>query len=1090
MHVLIRERHGLDEAAGVEDPDHAPAELIMLSFSDSDLSAFSAGWHAAPASLPTLRIVNLKGLQHPASVDLYIDKTAQHARGILVRLLGGIDYWRYGIEELQRIAKERRIALAVIPGDGFDDPALDQASNLPASTLKRLKTLCDTGGAEAARAALSQLALACGLSAGPVLGTQGLPKNGFLSRGGRQTCAVDQVLEAEGRRGTAVLVSYRSFLAAADTAPLQALHNALEDKAFRVVSVFVPSLKDPESAAWLSGWLTRLKPEVIVNATAFSGRGDGDATPFDVVDAPVMQVALAGSNRATWHSAQRGLSPADLAMHVVLPEVDGRIFAGAVSFKEPEAHDKVLGIGLRRHVPDPELIGLVAERAAALSELRQKPNADTCLALILSTYPGREDQTAHAVGLDAPQSALTILSRLAQDGFRVGVVPVSGEDLIAGLATHRLTWSAEAYRIALGTLPQSLQDALIARWGLVPDEALSFPAINVGSVMVALQPERGTRADRAKRYHDPNEPPCHAYVAFHLWLRHALQVDALIHLGAHGTLEWLPGKSVALSPHCWPSALIGALPVIYPFVVNDPGEAAAAKRRISAVTVGHIPPPLISGGVPAGLSTVERLLDEYATADGLDPRRRERLMRDILNEARASGLDRDAGLDGNADRASQLAALDAFVCDIKASQFPDGLHVFGEAPHGADADVTAAVESEMAGLMTAISGCHLRPGPSGSPWRGRRDVLPTGRNLYTIDPRTVPTRSAFDQGQRLADALLTRHLQDQGEPLRTAFIDLWGSATMRTSGESFAMALVLIGVRPIWDASSGRVSGFEITTPAALGRPRVDVTLRMSGLFRDVFPSLALLFEQAIAALSKLDEPFDENPLVKQSGARVYGPKPGTYGLGLDGELDDLSPAGTERTVEAWISGSQHAYGASEREDRGGLLQRVGAAEVHVGVQDLPETDILNASDNAAHTGGFAATARALGASPALIHVDTTRHGEASARPLTSEIARIVRSRAANPAWIAGQMRHGYRGAAALAGTLDQMAAFSALAGATHSHLFDAYFEATLGNEDIVRFLEDKNPAALAAMRQRFRDLVEHGHWKTRRNSVVAEAAE
>src|SRR6185312_580876 len=453
-------------------------------------------------------------------------------------------------------------------------------------------------------------------------------------------------------------------------------------------------------------------------------------------------------------------------------------------------------------------------------------------------------------------------------------------------------------------------------------------------------PERGEVQSRATDYHDLSRIPRHAYVAFYLWLR-TQGAHVLIHMGAHGTLEWLPGKSVALSNECWPEALIGDVPVIYPFIVNDPGEAAQAKRRIGAVTIGHLPPPLAAAAVPQDLVRLEQLLDEYSTADGLDPARRQRLVAAIRDEARTAGVEDDLGLAASAAPAEAIPRIDRFVCDLKESQFGDGLHVFGRGACG---------EAERDALIAALSGRRIAPGPAGSPHRGRRDVLPTGRNLFAVDPRAVPTRAAHAQGVKLAEELLRRHLQDHGDWPKGLVVDLWGSATMRTAGEEFSMALQLAGIAPRWDAASGRLTGFEIIPLAALGRPRIDVTLRVSGLFRDVFTPLAQLFEVASEALSQRDFEGDENPYLVRAG-RVFGPRPGQYGVGMAPTLDVFTKESREAAGEAWLASSSWsiASNGATRPDRNGIETRLMAADSFVHVQDLPETDLLLASDYAAH---------------------------------------------------------------------------------------------------------------------------------------------
>ncbi|APG46221.1 cobaltochelatase subunit CobN [Phaeobacter porticola] len=1076
MHVVFRESHGLDESDTPQDLGQTPADLVVLSFSDSDLGAFAAGWHRGKDRLPSLRLANLVALKHPLSVDVYAEQTLEGAKGVLVRLIGGESYWSYGLATLQDLARRKGIALAILPADGREDPRLDELSTLPVSTLRRLQHLCDSGGAVAAQAALAQLSLAAGLYAGPVTGLKSVPQYGCYdpNRG--------VLAELPEQDKPLVLVSfYRSYLTAADTGPVDALIGELRGRGYAAYGVFAASLKAPEAADWLRSALPDLAPAAIINATAFSAQGsDGSASPLSTTGCPVFQVALSTARRKDWAEADRGLSPADLAMHVVLPEVDGRIFAGLVSFKAPGKKDPDLQYSRFAHRADMDRVKAAVDRIEGWLRLAQLPNHDKRLALVLSTYPGRDHNLAHAVGLDALASCDEILRELWDQGYVVEPQENTGLRLME----ERLSLPLQDYKTALATLPQDLQNTLTAAWGQPEEDpdcrdgAFHFKALRAGKALIALQPERGEVKTRVDDYHDLDRTPRHAYVAFYMWLRS--QSDAIVHIGAHGTLEWLPGKSVALSAACWPEVLTGPLPVAYPFIVNDPGEAAQAKRRIGAVTLGHLPPPLAQTNLPDGMARLESLLDEYSTADGLDPARRDRLIDSIRTEAQGTGVEADLGLTPNSCAAEAITRIDAFVCDIKESQYGEGLHIFGTGQCGAD---------ERAGLIAALNGQMVAPGPSGSPFRGRADVIPTGRNLFTTDPRAVPSRAAQAQGVKLAEELLRRHLQDHGDWPKGLVIDLWGSATMRTAGEEFAMALHLAGLAPKWDEGSERVSGFEVLPLSMLNRPRIDVTLRVSGLFRDVFPGLAQMFETAAAALAAREESAADNPYLIET-PRVFGPKPGQYGLSMNPHLDDYTDEARAAAGEAWLNASSHAIDAKGdiHDAREALEARLQTTDSFVHLQDLPETDLLVASDYAAHEAGFAAAMARIGQkAPALYHMDATRPDKPQARSLGEEIARVTRARAANPDWATSMMNHGFRGAAEIAATLDHMAAFAHLAQVVQPHLFDLYFEATLGREDLVEFMSGENPDALQAMRDRFRALFDAGLWSTRRNSIMAE---
>ncbi|WP_171102261.1 cobaltochelatase subunit CobN [Ruegeria sp. HKCCD7255] len=1092
MHVVFRESHGLEETETPTDLGQSPADLVVLSFSDSDLGAFAAGWHRGggpDGDMPTLRLANLTALKHPLSVDTYVEQTLEGAKGILIRLIGGVPYWSYGLQQVLALAQAKGIALAVLPADGREDTRLDDYSTLPVSTLRRLAHLCDTGGEVAAQAALAQMALAAGLYAGPVMGAKTIPDCGVWCPD-RGVISADTAFTGDARR---VLVTfYRAYLTSADTAPIAALIRALRARGIEAVGLFAPSLKAPNAADWLRETVVALGPSAIINATSFSGKGASGTSPLDAANVPVFQVALATSRRKAWAEAERGLSPADLAMHVVLPEVDGRINAGLVSFKEPGKRDPQLEYSRFAHRPDLERIEAVIDRLCGWLNLQDKPKSDQVPALVLSTYPGKDWQMAHAVGLDALASAEAMLSDLQTAGYDTAPAAPIAECLL----DTRISWPLADYATALAALPEQLRAELQTVWGAPEDDpafangAFQFTALRRGKALVALQPERGTPALRDDEYHDLSRTPRHGYVAFYLWLRKGLGAEALIHIGAHGTLEWLPGKSVALCTECWPEALVGDLPVIYPFIVNDPGEAAQAKRRIGAVTLGHIPPALKDSGTPDRMVRLESLLDEFSNADGLDPRRRDRLQEDIRDEAQAIGVEQDLGLDQATSTAEAITRIDRFVCDIKESQFGDGLHIYGRIPEiTGDFDPAPSAHAERNALIDALAGRRIEAGPSGSPYRGRTDVLPTGRNLYTTDPRSVPTRAAYAQGVKLAEELVRRHLQEEGDYPKGLIVDLWGSATMRTAGEEFAMALHLLGVKPVWNAGSERVSGIEVLPITDLNRPRLDVTLRVSGLFRDVFPTLSALFGQAIKALAARDEAPDWNPYAGHApSARVYGPAPGSYGVNMTQLSETYTDEARVQAGEAWLEASSFALeGDHIAQDKDGIAQRVAQADSFVHLQDLTETDLLLANDYATHEAGFAAAKTLTGGTVQLYHLDNTKPETPRARTLPEEISRVVHARAANPGWIAGMQRHGFRGAAEIAATLDHMASFAHLSGTVAPHLFDLYHDATLGNAEVDAFLQDANPRAHQSMQDRFRALLDAGLWNTRRNAIRAD---
>jgi cobaltochelatase CobN len=834
--------------------------------------------------------------------------------------------------------------------------------------------------------------------------------------------------------------------------------------------------------------LRRLKPSVIVSTTAFAATAGADGlNPLDGAGVPVLQAVIATTKRTAWTDSPRGLGASDLAMHVVLPELDGRVLAGVMAFKSPlEVSEGLAFVGLGNR-PEPDRVNMVADRVAALVRLQATPRERRRIAVLLPDYPGAPGRTGYAVGLDVPASVNALLADLAGAGYAAPDAPASSKALLDGLAGADVALPVARYRELLAQLPVEAVEKISGTWGNpsldpdVKDGAFRFRAQQFGNITVTLPPDRGRRQSRRADYHDPSLPPRHALLAFGLWLRHCAKVDAIVHMGAHGALEWLPGKAVALTAACFPEAVIGPVPVIYPFIVSNPGEAAQAKRRLAAVTLGHLPPPLVGADLSGDARELERVVDEYAQADGLDRRRRERLARLIVESAERSGLGREAGVDARANPEEALRQIDAWLCDLKDLAIKDGQHIYGRAP-ASDASLQASAANERGALLDALDGKRIAPGPAGSPNRERRDVMPTGRNMFTADPRTLPTPTAMDLGRLAADEVIRAYMQGHGEMPRALVIDLWGSATLRTGGEEIAQGLALMGCRPAWDHASGRVVGVEVLPCATVGRPRIDVTWRISGLFRDLFPAQIALLDAAAKAVAARDESDEENPLrAAKTTARIFGTAPGAYGAGIDdlSEGDDIGAA--------YLSAASHAYGGADGDGHsaaGAFADRVAAADLLIHVSDDPSRDLLEGAEDAAFVGGFAAAAALLGKQPDLVMLDMTDPRRPRARSLSNALARIVRARAINPRFIEGQMRHGPRGAAELAETVDRLIDFAQTTGAVPSVLLDLVHDAYLGDPKVRDFLMQQNPAAARAIAERLEAARRLGLWHPRRNDI------
>ena len=1105
MHLLQTSSTTFDDIVEPVDLGQIPGDILVLSFADSDLAALAAAYAADKDVLPSLRLAHLRDLRHPMSIDLWTDKCARHAKVIVVRLLGGLDWWRYGVEALGTMARTQGIALAVLPGEDRDDQRLADASTLPPDELASLLAYFREGGRENLRGLLRRLAVRAGVSL-PVTEPEPLPRMGlYLPNLGAISLDRLAATLTPGRAVVAILF-YRSALLAADTAPIDALCEALDSRGLSPAPLFVPSLKDAEAVSFVRGALQRLNPAVVVTTTAFAAGGEGETSALDGTDAPVLQAVIATTRRAAWQENPRGLGPADLAMHVVLPELDGRVLVGALAFKDALPSADALGFTPFGSRPEPDRIAKVADRIAAWARLRTLPRSDKRVAVLMPDYPGASGRASYAVGLDVPQSIVALLEDLAATGYAVNDAPQDPRALLVAVErADDATLSLADYERFLGELPGEVAERIEASWGGPTDDpdcsdgTFRFRAARFGNILVALPPDRGRTSDRRAAYHDPALPPRHALLAFALWLRHAFKADALVHMGAHGTLEWLPGKAVALTAACFPEAVTGALPVIYPFLVSNPGEAAQAKRRTAGVTIGHLPPPLVEAGLSGAAQELERLVDEYAIADGLDRRRRELLARLIVESAEGSGLAREAGVASVVHPDEALRKIDAWLCDLKDLAIKDGLHVYGRA--GSDSDDpawAASAAAEREALIAALDGKRVKPGPAGSPQRGRRDVLPTGRNLFAADPRMLPTPTAFDLGRLGAEEVIRLYLQTHGEMPRSLIIDLWGSATLRTGGEEIAQGLALMGCRPVWDGGTGRVTGIEVLPCASMGRPRVDVTWRISGLFRDLFPAQIALIDAAVKLVARREEDDEENPLAAQSRmhgdsnpARIFGNAPGAYGAGAEDLLGRDMDA--DEVGAAYLAAASHVYGGADGEGRElphGFAARVAAADLLLHGADDPARDLLEGSEDAAFIGGFASAAAALGNAPDLIVLDVTDAKRPRARTLSSALARIVRSRAVNPRFIEGQMRHGARGAAELAETVDRLADFAETTGKVASTLFDLVHDAYLGDPRVREFLVRENPDAARAIAERLDAARRKGLWHPRRNDLDTDLAE
>ena len=1220
MHLLAAAAGSVDEGQEPVDLGQSPADIVFISAADTELAALATA-RSEMAQPPELRLASMMHLQHPMSVDLHIDACASKAKLVVARVLGGASYWKYGFEQYAARLADAGVAFAALPGDDKPDPDLRLFSTVSDQDYDALWAYLVEGGPKNAVNFLSYCQFVIAQAPAPQAAEPLLRAGVYWPGDGISDLSAAQAHWTQDAPIVPVIF-YRALVQGAGLNPINRMVKALRLAGLNPLPIFVASLKDPISVATLDQLFQAAPPAVILNCTSFAvGNPHGDSSPNNPLtavsarQAPVLQVVLAASTESSWEEGLNGLSARDIAMNVALPEVDGRILSRAISFKGEAFFDEATECPIATYKARGDRVTFVAALAANWASLRRTAPAQRQVALILANYPNKDGRLANGVGLDTPASAVHALALLQQAGFDVKNAPETSAELMEQIMAGPTNWLTDRatrtggvllpiadYMAHYQTLPYELRAQLEERWGAPESDPFFDPndggfklsILRFGNLTLGLQPARGYNIDPVETYHSPDLIPPHNYLAFYFWIRHHQKAQATVHMGKHGNLEWLPGKALALSDSCLPEAILGPMPHVYPFIVNDPGEGTQAKRRAQAVIIDHLTPPLTRAETYGPLRDLEALVDEYYEAAGIDPRRIEHLRREILTLTAASGLDKDIGFEGH--ETGDLAKLDAYLCDLKEAQIRDGLHIFGQTPEGvqlrdltialariprgsgqgADASLLRAMAGDLAlgfdpldcdlaapwtgdkpaplsditaerwrstgdtverlellaqalidgtrdapgrqsaqvmahirqnispnvaacgpmeaqGLLTALDGKFVPPAPSGAPTRGRLDVLPTGRNFYSVDSRAVPTPTAWALGWKSANLLIDKHLQDHGDWPRALLLTAWGTANMRTGGDDIAQCLALMGVKPKWDSANRRVTGFEVIPASTLGRPRVDVTLRISGFFRDAFPGLIDLVDSAARAVLALDEPEDVNPAKSNgAGARVYGSKPGAYGAGLQALIDERIWDSQADFGKAYLEWGSYAYGKGRQgaRDRSGFETRLGQVDAIVQNQDNREHDLLDSDDYYQFEGGAAAAVQSLqGQARPIYHNDHSRPERPLIRSLDDEMARVIRSRVLNPKWIDGVKRHGYKGAFEIAATVDYMFAFAATTGAVKSHHFDAIEAAFLEDDDTRDFIAEANAPALREIAQRLQEAIDRDLWQPRSNSAQARIA-
>ena len=1276
--------------------------IMLLSHAETDLLALERARGELPTEFPTVVGHSLLGLSDSSALLALFGIRRSSQLVAIVRIHGTVSSVP-GLANLMELAHREGWRLVVISGVGGSAELMPRTANITPELASNLTSYFMAGGASNVAHALRYVAVTHLGHTGGFAPPRPMPAHGLYHPDLLVTHPAEWINHRVPDRPTAAVLFYRAHVLSGNLQFVDAAVRAAEARGFSAIGIFTSSLRECDAEGGPQA--LRLLPEfpdVIINTVSFpvfSLSSDRIApsplaTPFETIGAPLIQAICCSTARAVWSKSDRGLSPSEAAMNIALPECDGRVISVPISFKENH-----------RYLPDIERTERVAGLAHRLSVLRSKPNSEKRIAIVLSNAGGKAQRIGGAVGLDTPASLLQWLIDMRAAGYEVGALPHSSDMLMAQLLAQgcyddklpldpTAAWRMPRARYVqwFEAQPEGFQTSLCTMWGkpaangptVAPpfwrnnkqsargspllalhephsdDDDYLFSGLAFGNVFVAIQPPRGFGMDPEAVYHAPDLPPSHHYAAFYRWLADEWRADALIHFGTHGTLEWLPGKSMAMSAECAPDVLLGDLPLFYPFVVNNPGEGAQAKRRTHAVIVDHLVPPLTHADTYGPLATLSRLIEEYYRAEVLDTNKLPVLRRQVWDLVRTAKLEDDLkqirlqrhgdhehpwderineqGIPRALERLSGrgfahlLEDLDAYLCDLGRAQMRSGLHIFGAPPQGQalldlmfailrcpNGSVPSLVDSatracgidppalrdalglwtepvppvlsrwtpavatvgqircaidewarellqdlaehsfsrasvdnvitqwiapgdalnidplspplrdlrqvcgfvcdtlapnlarttdETRHLLAALNGRYVPAGPSGSPSRGMAHVLPTGKNFYTVDPRGLPTPAAWSTGSALAHEALARHVTEKGRWPESIALSVWGTPTMRTGGDDIAEALALLGVRPVWEPETRRACGLEIIPLQQLGRPRVDVTLRVSGFFRDAFPALMNLFDEAVQRVVLLDEPPEQNFIRKhwlaetlalrergcepelasrRASYRVFSSKPGAYGTGLMQLMDSSAWRDTNDLAEAvllwggWAYSPQSCDGVEAVES---FRRKLAGVDLVLHNQDNLEQDLFDSSDYFEFHGGLVAAVSAVSnAAPQAYFGDSSDPTRPAVRTLQGEALRVYRSRVVNPKWLAAIQRHGYRGGLEMAATVDALFGFSATAGIVADWMFEGIAENFAGIE-AQQFLQRDNPWALNAIVERLLEAEQRELWKPKRETL------
>ncbi|MEL6959745.1 MAG: cobaltochelatase subunit CobN [Pseudomonadota bacterium] len=918
----------------------------------------------------------------------------------------------------------------------------------------------------------------------------------------------------QGRGPRVGVLMLRSYILAGDTAHYDAVIRAFEAKGLTPVPAFAGGL---DGRPAMDGFFEDV--DAVVSLTGFSLVGgpaynDSDAaietlTHHDVpyINAQPLEFQTLGQ----WAQSGHGLGPVETTMLVALPEIDGAtnptVFAGrhgpegcaGCSLRCTAVADKAMA-------PCPERIESLAEKTARIARLRRKANADKKIGIVLFGFPPNAGAVGTAAYLSVFESLFNTLTRMKRDGYDVEL-PADVEALRAAV----LQGNAAQYGQEANVVDHVSADHIVANtpplaaiesvWGPAPGKVQSdgrgvfILGAHFGQVFVGVQPTFGYEGDPMRLLFETGFAPTHAFAQFYLWLRNTFQADALLHFGMHGALEFMPGKQAGLGVRDWPDRLIGEVPNVYLYAANNPSEATLAKRRSGAVTITHLTPPLQSAGLYKGLAELKDSLSRWRALPGDDPDRAE-LETLIADQAQA------VDMDGTAPDALWLALL-----DTEDALITDGLHVVGKPMSDANAEAMLdlmvfdspdareaarhklTADGELDGLMRALSAKYIAPVPGGDVIRSP-EILPTGRNIHAFDPFRMPTAFAMADGAKQAQLLLETH---QTLP-RTVALVLWGSDNIKSDGGPIAQALSLIGAVPRFD-NFGRLSGADLIPLEQLGRPRIDVIMTLSGIFRDLLPLQTRMLAEASLKAAEADEPLEMNFIrahaltyaeqmgcdLQTAALRVFSNAEGAYGSNVNSLVDSSTFGEEDELADAYEARKSFAYGVDGTVSKHGELLQAALKDVDVAYQNLESVELgVTTVDHYFDTlGGIArAVKRAKGGESAAVYIGDQTRGAAKVRTLQDQVALETRSRALNPRFYEALLDHGHEGVRQIEAHITNTLGWSATTGEVEPWVYQRLSETFVLDPEMRERLAALNPQASVRMASRLLEASDRNYWQ------------